>query len=359
LVVRRALLEDVGGLHAGFDGAQDYDLVLRLTERTDRIGHVAAPVYSWRMSPQSTAADIHAKPEAHAASRRAVEEAIARRGLDAAVDTGFDPTWHRVRRQIRHRPLVTVVIPTRDRLDLLAPCVDLLRNTVDHEHLELLVVDNESVEPATLHYLEHFDGRVVRYPHRFNYARQMNLAAQEASGEVLLLLNNDARPTSQAWFDALLEHALRPEVGAVGARLRFPSGKPQHEGVVLNAAGVALNLDSGPWAVLGENIRDTAAVTAACMMIRTSVWHAVGGMDERLRVAYNDVDLCLRIGERGWRILYTPFAELEHAESSSRGSLHPEIDEAFYQRRWGPPRSTADPFFTTAVELLEPFSPRL
>jgi O-antigen biosynthesis protein len=230
---------------------------------------------------------------------------------------------------------------------------------VRHEPLELLVVDNESTDPETLHYLEHFGGRVVHYPHRFNYARQMNLAVREASGEVLLLLNNDARPVDDEWFDALLEHALRAEVGAVGARLRFPSGKPQHEGVVLNAAGVALNLDSGPWAVLGENIRDTAAVTAACMMIRTSVWHEVGGMDERLRVAYNDVDLCLRVGERGWRVVYTPYAQLHHAESSSRGSLHPEVDEAFYQSRWGAPRSGADPFFTTAIELLEPFSPRL
>jgi GT2 family glycosyltransferase len=311
------------------------------------------------MSARSTAADINAKPEAHDASRRAVAEALERQGINGTVERGFDPTWHRVQRRIVHRPVVTVVIPTRDRVDLLARCIDLLQRTVRHEPLELLVVDNESTDPETLHYLEHLDGRVVHYPHRFNYARQMNLAAREATGEVLLLLNNDARPADDEWFDALLEHALRPEVGAVGARLRFPSGTPQHEGVVLNAAGVALNLDSGPWSVLGENIRNTSAVTGACMMVRTSVWHEVGGMDERLRVAYNDVDLCLRIGERGWRVLYTPYAQLHHAESSSRGTLHPEVDEAYYQARWGPPRATADPFFTTAIELLEPFSPRL
>jgi GT2 family glycosyltransferase len=316
LVVRRTLLAEVGGLRAGFDGAQDYDLVLRLSERTDRIGHLAAPLYSWRMSPSSTAADIAAKPEAHDASRRAVAEALERRGVDATVERGFDPTWHRVRRRITRRPVVSVVVPTRDRVDLLAPCVDLLRRTVQHEPLELIVVDNDSRDPDTLRYLEHLDARVLRYPHRFNYARQMNLAARRASGEVLLLLNNDARPVDDEWFDAMLEHALRPEVGAVGARLRFPSGEPQHEGVVLNAAGVALNLDSGPWAVLGENIRDTSAVTAACMMIRTAVWHEVGGMDERLRVAYNDIDLCLRVGERGWRIVYTHYAQLHHAESS-------------------------------------------
>ena len=359
LVVRRSLLEQVGGLRPELDGAQDYDLLLRLTELTDRVVHIAKPLYSWRKSPTSTAANIHAKPRAHSSSRRALDEAIVRRGLDASREPGIDPTWHRVRHHIGRRPSVTVIIPTRDRVDLLEPCIELLRRGVAHRPLEILVVDNDSTDPATLRYLDAFDGRVVRYPHRFNYARQMNLAALEAQGEVLLLLNNDARPVGSGWFDALLEHALRPEVGAVGARLRFPDGSAQHEGVVLNAGGVALNLDAGSYAVLADNVRDVAAVTAACMMLRRSVWHAVAGMDERLRVAYNDVDLCLRIGERGWRNIYTPLAELTHAESSSRGSLHPEVDEAFYQQRWGRPRTCADPFFTTSIELLQPFSPRL
>ncbi len=359
LAVRRSLLDHVGGLRPELDGAQDYDLLLRLTELTDRVVHVPKPLYSWRKSAGSTAADIGAKPQAHAASRRAVDEAIVRRGLEADRTPGIDPTWHRVRRRLSVRPTVSVIIPTRDRLDLLGPCIDLLRANVDHEPLEILVVDNESTDPDTVRYLDELDGRVVRYPHRFNYARQMNLAAHEARGEVLLLLNNDARPVGRHWFDALLEHALRPEVGAVGARLRFPDGRAQHEGVVLNAGGVALNLDAGSYAVLSESIRDTAAVTGACLMVRRSAWHAVGGMDERLRVAYNDVDLCLRLGERGWRTIYTPLAELTHAESSSRGSLHPEVDEAFYQHRWGAPRTCADPFFTTAIELLTPFSPRL
>jgi GT2 family glycosyltransferase len=199
----------------------------------------------------------------------------------------------------------------------------------------------------------------VRYPFRFNFARQMNLAALHANGDVLLLLNNDVRPLSDLWFDALLEHTLRPEVGAVGARLVWPDGRAQHEGVVLNAGGVALNLDSGPYAAYGRCIRNTAAVTAACLMMRKSVFAAVGGMDDRLRVAYNDVDLCLRIGERGWRIVYTPYAELEHAESSTRGTLHPEIDEAFFQRRWGPPYTALDPFYTPNLELMQPWSPRL
>ena len=362
LVVRRSLLTEVGGLRAGFDGAQDYDLLLRLTERTDRIGHVPAPVYSWRKTAGSTAADIANKPAAHRASERALDEAIARRGLDAERLPGLQPTWHRVRYRIHGTPLVSVVIPTRDRIDLLRPCVERVRATVARE-FELVVVDNESRDPDTLAYLDELSRqprvRVVAYPHRFNFARQINLAAACAQGELLLLLNNDARPVDDGWFDALLEHAQRPEVGAVGARLRWPGGRAQHEGVVLNAGGVALNLDSGPYAVYGDCIRNVTAVTAACMMLRAEVFEAVGGMDERLRVAYNDVDLCRRIGQRGWRIIYTPYAELVHSESSTRGTLHPEIDEDFYQSKWGPPYTALDPCYTPNLELMQPWSPRL
>jgi GT2 family glycosyltransferase len=364
LVVRRRLLDHVGGLRPGFDGAQDYDLVLRLVEHTDRIAHVPAPVYSWRKVAGSTAADIHAKPAAHAASDRAVDEALVRRGVAATREPGVQPTWHRVRYRRLHDPLVSVVIPTRDRVDLLRPCIERVRATVAYPHLEFVIVDNESSDPATLDYLCELDAEcpdvvIVRYPHRFNFARMMNLAAMTSTGEVLLLLNNDVRPLCGGWFEALLEHALRPEVGAVGARLRWPDGRAQHEGIVLNAGGVALNLDSGPYDSYGACIRNVAAVTGACLMTRTTAFAAVGGMDERLRVAYNDVDLCLRLGEAGFRVIYTPYAELEHAESSTRGKLHPTVDEQFFQQRWGPPGTAIDPFASPNLELMQPWSPRL
>ena len=363
LVVRRRLLAERGGLRDGFDGAQDYDLLLRLSECTDRIAHVPAPLYSWRKVTGSTSADIHAKPSAHRASERALDDAIARRGLDAERTEGLQPTWHRLRYRVTQPPTVSIVIPTRDRVDLLESCIDQVRATTRGVPIEFVIVDNESRDPSTLQYLARVralgDVRVVPYPHRFNFARQMNLAALAATGEVLLLLNNDVRPLSAHWLEAMLEHAVRPEVGAVGARLVWPDGRAQHEGVVLNAGGVALNLDSGPHAAYGRCIRNTAAVTAACLMTRASVYASVGGMDERLRVAYNDVDLCLRIGECGWRVIYTPYAELEHAESSTRGSLHPTIDEAFFQQRWGAPYTAFDPFYTPNLELMQPWSPRL
>ncbi len=357
-VLRRSLVEEIGGFRTGFDGSQDYDLLLRATERTDRIGHVARPLYSWRQIEGSTSIDTGAKPAAHGAGRRALEEALVRRGIEATVTDGHMATWHRVQRHHAEQPLVTVIIPTRDHVELVRTCVDRVRRTVRHPHLELMVVDNQSTDPETVAWLaEHErsgDGSVVRYPHEFSYARQMNLAAAAARGSVLFMLNNDAKPRSDGWFEAMLEHALRPEVGVVGGRLRYPDGRAQHEGIILNVGGPAYNLDSGPKAEWGRTIRDVVGVTGAAMMCRASVYREAGGFEERLRVAFNDVDFCLRVGELGYRIVYTPYAELEHKESASRGALHPQDDEDWYLDRWGPPYAIRDPFYNHTMDLMSP-----
>lgn len=356
--IRRDLVNSVGGFRPGYDGSQDYDLFLRVTEKTDRIGHVARPLYSWRQIEGSTSVDTTAKPAAHGAGRRALEDALARRSIRAEVSDGFMPTWHRVRYLHDETPLVTVVIPTRDHVDLVRSCVKRLRQTARYSNLEILVVDNQSTDPATVEWLDKHesspDGAVVRYPHEFSYARQMNLAACVARGQVLLMLNNDARPRSSGWFAALLEHALRPEVGVVGGRLLFPDGRAQHEGIILNVGGPAYNLDSGSKAEWGRTVRDVIGVTGAAMMCRTSVFHEAGGFDERLRVAFNDVDFCLRVGELGYRLVYTPFAELDHKESASRGALHPIEDEEWYLERWGKPYSVRDPFYNHIMDLMNP-----
>lgn len=355
-VVRRALLEEVGGWRPGFEGAQDFDLFLRLTERTDRVLHVPRPLYRWRAAPGSTAADLEAKPAADAAGRRAVSEALARRGLDADVLPGPVKTHFRVRYRRTSDPLVTVVIPTRDRVDLLSRCVEGVRERTDYRNVELLVVDNDSRDPETLEWLAAFGGRVVRYPHPFNYARQMNLGVLEARGDLVLMLNNDAVPVTEEWMSSLVEHAVRPEVGAVGARLRWPDGRAQHESItVADLGGPAANLDTGGgYYTWGNHVRECAAVTGACLMTRPGVFWGVGGFDERLRVAWNDVDFCLRVGERGWRVIYTPYAELTHAESSSRAALDPEADRELYESRWGPPGAVRDPFFHPGLDLLNP-----
>jgi GT2 family glycosyltransferase len=358
-VIRRPLVEEVGGLRAGFDGSQDYDLLLRVTERTERIGHVAKPLYSWRQTERSTSTASAAKPEAHDAGRRALREALERRGIEATVRPGFVPTWHDVRYPAPRDVLVSALIPTRDRADLLRTCVEHLRATRHGHRLEIVVIDNDSREPETLSFLDELDrapdARVVRYPERFNYARQMNLGAAAASGELLLLLNNDARPRTPDWLEVLIGHGLRPEVGVVGARLVFPDGSPQHEGIVVNVAdAVAWNVRATGLPTLVRNTRNTTAVTGACLLARRTVYEAVGGLDEQLRVAFNDVDFCRRVSELGYRVIYTPWAELEHAESASRGLLHPDDDEAFYVRRWGGPDGRRDPFYSASLDMAEP-----
>lgn len=362
-VLRRSLLETIGGWRAGFDGSQDYDLFLRATEATDRIAHLAKPLYGWRAARGSTANDIGAKPQAHTAGNRAVQEAVGRRGLDTVVEDGRAPTMHRVRRRLTETPLVTVIVPTRDRVDLLRGCVEGLREHTDYPRWEVLVVDNDSRDLETLDYLAGLacedSARVVGYAHPFNYARQVNLGALHANGDLLLLLNNDVVVSSEHWMGALVEHAVRPEVGVVGARLLYPDGEPQHEGIVLGMGGVAYNLVSGDYFGMGRHTRDCAAVTGACLMTRGSAFWSVGGFDERLSVAFNDVDFCLRLGERGYRVVYTPYAELTHLESGTRESLHPPENEYLYRERWGGERGIRDPFIHPALDWVEPFALRI
>ncbi|MGH9203940.1 MAG: glycosyltransferase family 2 protein, partial [Vicinamibacterales bacterium] len=308
-VIRRSLVQEVGGFRDGFDGSQDFDLFLRTTEYTQRIAHIPKPLYTWRMLPESTAATVEAKPYADTAGKRALADALRRRGQEAQVLSGCANTFYQVRYGVRGTPRVCVIIPTRDRVDLVQKCVDSLSQHTTYKNYEILIVDNESVDEATLRYLNEFDGRVVRYPHRFNYARMMNLAALEADADYLLMLNNDAEVRSDEWIERLLEHAQRPEVGIVGARLLFPDDRPQHEGIVLGVGGVAYNLDASGYFSFGDVVRDCSGVTGACLMTRHNVFWEVGGFEERLRVAYNDVDFCLRVGELGYRIIYTPYLE--------------------------------------------------
>lgn len=335
LVLRRTLVDKLGGFRPGYDGSQDYDLVLRATELTDRIAHIPEPLYTWRKVEGSTAAVADAKPYAIEAAKRALADASARRGTAAEIVDGLHPTTYRARYAISGRPKVSIVIPTRDRLDMLRGCVDSVLERSTYTNIELVVVDNDSVEPETLAYLATFPGKVIRYPHRFNYSRIMNIGCAKAEGDLLLLLNNDTAVHTPDWIEALVEHAQRPSVGVVGARLLYPSGRPQHEGIITRfAGGIAGNVDHGGYWGLGDVVRNCTAVTGACMMLRPSVYWAVGGHDENLRVAFNDVDLCLRIRQAGYDVVYTPYAELEHVEGGTRGvHPHPEDNDAF-NARW-------------------------
>jgi GT2 family glycosyltransferase len=356
-VYRRRILEEVGGLRSECDFSQDYDLVLRVTERTDRIAHIPLPLYTWRMIPGSAALESGAKPRAVDAARLALSDAIQRRGLDADVLEGPHPNTYRVRYRIKGQPLVSVIIPTRDRVELLRPCIASIEQKTTYSNYEIIIVDNDSEDEATLDYLKKSPHRRLPFPGPFHYAAMMNSAVREAAGKHVILLNNDTEVITPDWIEAMLEHSQRDEVAAVGARLLFPNGRPQHEGVILGlGGGSALNADHKGYFGLGDLVLNCSAVTGACMMARREAWEHMEGFDESLGVAFNDVDYCLRARREGLLVVYTPFAVLYHHESASRGTLHPEEDEQFFRKRWGKPGEYRDPYYNPNLSLIRPFN---
>jgi GT2 family glycosyltransferase len=359
-VFRREVLDYVGGLREGYDGSQDYDLVLRVTEVTDKIAHIATPLYTWGKVSGSAAASVDAKGFAYEAGKRALEDAVRRRGYEPTVTGALVVGRYRVRYGIKGSPHVTIIIPTRDRVDMLERCIASIRTRTTYRDYEIVIVDNQTRDPATLEYLASVEGRVIQYPGEFNYARIMNVAAREVEADMLLFLNNDTEVVSSGWLEAMLEHAQRSEVAAVGARLLYPDGRVQHEGVIIGfAGGSAGNVDHGGFQALGDTVRNCSAVTGACMMVRAVVYWELGGLEERLGVAFNDVDFCLRAREKGYQIVYTPYAQLYHHESATRGTLHPEEDEAFFRARWGDPGEFRDPFYNENLDPTRPFVLRL
>lgn len=349
-VYRAEVLKRVGGFRSEYDGSQDYDLALRVTESTGNLAHIPLPLYSWRKVPGSAAASLDFKDYAYVAGKKALEAALERRGYSGSVEHGIVEGRYRARYDIRGEPKVLIVIPTRDRRDLLERCIESIRSATTYPNYEILVVDNDSREPETLEYLDAFSGRVFRYPGPFNFAAMMNAAAQQAGdADMLLFLNNDTEVITPEWIEALLEHGQRPEVAAAGARLILPNGDPQHEGIVVGVDEAAATNVSVEYFGLGRTIRNCSAVTAACMMIRQTVFRELGGFEERLAVAFNDVDLCLRAREKGYEIVYTPYAQLYHEEGSSRGlgGSQAAEDEAFFRERW---RGYRDPYHSIGLD---------
>jgi GT2 family glycosyltransferase/glycosyltransferase involved in cell wall biosynthesis/uncharacterized coiled-coil protein SlyX len=357
--IRRELFEEVGGFREGFEGCQDYDLALRLTEKTSRIAHVPKVLYHWRALPSSTASSGAAKPEAFQRGIRAVQEALDRRGIAGWVSRpDFAEKNHLGLFQVDfpdEGPRVAIVIPTKDRLELVRTCVRSILEKTAYRNYEVVVIDNESDDPATLDYLDNLPGRcrVIRIPSvegRFNYARLNNLAVEQLDHEYVLFLNNDTEVRRPEWLSQLVGYAQIDGVGPVGAKLIFPDGRLQHAGVITGfQEGMPIHaFKLSPWWDGGylsyaSVARNYSAVTAACLLVRRELFRAIGGFDEtRFAVAYNDVDLCLRLREDDWRSVYAPRAELIHYESATRGHRDDPRELVEYRRAWGHDR---DPYY--------------
>ncbi len=344
-VFSRQLIQRIGGWRLGFDGAQDYDLALRATESTNEIVHIPRNLYHWRVLPGSTSAGVDQKNEAWEAGQRALTEALTRRQVTGEVEEGLDPGTYNIHYPVLGKPKVGIIIPTRDRYELISQCVQGIQETVTRSEIEILVVNNESTDQETLNWMDQHTGPVIDFPHQFSYARMMNMAAEQIDCDLLLFLNCDITIANPNWLDAMIGHAQQRRVGAVGAKLSFPDGRVQHEGITVGVGGVAVNTNSRGYFSIGNLTRNCWALTAACLMMRPEVFWEVGGFEERLRVAFNDVDLTMRIHQLGYDLVYQPHAALHHQESALRGSLHPSEDEDFFQTRWGAPLTHDDPYY--------------
>jgi GT2 family glycosyltransferase len=368
---RRSLIERIGGMRLGYDGSQDYDLTLRAAAMTDpsRIRHIPTVLYHWR---QHISSFSKAREQACvAAARCAIGDFLTSKGVSGA-EIGPNPavsTWTRVRWPLPNpAPKVSVIIPTRDRPELLARCTAGLLLRTDYPDFEVVIADNDTANPEACFLLRKLGEdprvRVLSCPGTFNYSAINNAAVGSAAGAVILLLNNDIDVIHSDWLAEMVSLAARPDVGAVGAKLIYGDGTIQHGGVVLgtgnfyDSPGVAghygWNLPAHDLGYLGcmSLMREAAAVTGACLAVRKSVYEQIGGLDEtNLAISFNDVDFCLRIREAGFRNVWTPFAKLYHLESASRGDdMAPDkiarfTREVHYMReRWGPVLD-ADPFY--------------
>ena len=332
-VFSRPLLDAAGAYESSeFDGAQDHDLILRLTEKANKIEHIKQVLYIWRGHAGSTAAGMEAKPYAVAAGERAIDAQLQRLGLPGrAMAVPDAPGAFQVRYELTGHPLISVLIPSKDHTDDLDRCLTSLYKNAGYDNFEVLVIENNSTDPATEAYYQtlpqRFDRcRVVRYEGAFNFSAINNFGAQFAEGEHLLLLNNDIEILSEDFLRELLSYSQRPDVGAVGAKLYYPDDTIQHAGVLMGINGSAGHSHkSYPRTAVGDMYRlvttqDYMAVTGACLMTKTALYKAAGGLDEeKFAVAYNDVDYCLKLWMQGLLNVYTPRAEAYHYESKSRG----------------------------------------
>ncbi len=370
-VYKTSIMKEVGGFRAGFEGSQDYDLALRVLDHAGHhaVYHVPRALYQWRMIPESTAAGHEAKPYAHIAAMRALDEHLARNNIKAHTEhaPGTDAFNKVVYELPEVLPTVEIIIPTRDSAGLVEQCVESIRQKSSYPNFRITIIDNGSVQQETYDLFARLQEderiKVVRDDSPFNYSALNNRIALASTADFVCLMNNDIEVINANWLEEMVSVALQPNVGAVGAKLLYPDDTIQHGGVVLGVGGIASHAHKHfPNTMAGyfarARLRNAmSAVTAACLLIRQSIYQEVNGLDEALHVAYNDIDFCLRVRQAGYRNVWTPYAELYHHESATRGAEDtPEKISRFnkeselVRQRWGD-LLLNDPYYSPNLTL--------
>ena len=370
-VVKKSLTDETGLLRSEFDGAQDFDFILRCCEKAQKITHIPKVLYHWRCHMDSTAADPPSKAYAYEAGRKAVREHYQRLGIDAKVEMTERPGWYRSHVKVQGNPLISVIIPNKDHTDDLELCLFSMTRKSTYRNYEILIVENNSEKEETFEYYRKLPdrypkARVLTWEKEFNYSAINNFAAKEAKGEYLLFLNNDVEILTPDWMEEMLQNCQQENVAAVGAKLYYPDDTIQHAGVVLGLGGIAGHImcraskeDPGYFGRM-ISVQEISAVTAACMMVKKSDFDAVGGLDETFQVAFNDIDLCMKFRAAGKKIIFTPYAELYHYESKSRGLEDtPEKQFRFdkevkrFQEKWAQQLEMGDPYYSPNLSVTE------
>lgn len=368
-VFSRELLDSVGYFRSEYDGSQDYDLILRLTEKAKKVFHIRKILYYWRAHKNSVAQDVGAKPYTVTAAKKALAAHLERCGLKGEVLDSSVPTTYHIKYEIDGNPLISVIIPNKDHTDDLEVCLKSLYEKSSYKNFEVIIVENNSTEKETFEYYEvlsqkHSNIKIVTWEGIFNYSAINNFGVNYAKGEYILLLNNDVEIINGSCLEEMLMFAQRKDVGAVGAKLYYSDDTVQHAGVILGLGGTAghahkhFNRTHPGYMARASIAQNLSACTAACLMMRRDVFDEVGGLDESFEVAFNDVDLCMKIRKKGYLIVFTPYAELYHYESKSRGNdSTPEKLERFrgeidrFKSKWQKQLDDGDPYYNPNLTL--------
>lgn len=376
-VFKASLLEKTGVFRSEFDGSQDYDIVLRLTEQAENIVHIPIILYYWRAHKNSVASDISAKPYTIVAAKKALTEHLNRISVPGVVEDSRIPSTYRIKYEIQGEPLISIIIPNKDHASDLDLCLKAINERSTYKNFEIIIVENNSTEKETFEYYDaitekYSNVKVVKWDYEFNYSKINNFGFKYASGDYIVLLNNDVEILTPEWLEEMLMFVQRKDVGAAGMMLYYSDDTIQHAGVIIGIGGVAGHshkyFKRGDYGyssrlTIAQNL---SAVTAAAVMIRKDVFEEVSGLDETFAVAFNDVDLCLRIREAGYLIVWTPYAEAYHYESKSRGLEDtPEKQERFKREcdkffaKWDDFLKKGDPYYNPNLTLeREDFSTR-